>query len=131
MRLQKIKIFIAFVLLAFVYFETGCFFKDERRDLGYAAVHNDLGRIYRKQGRYEEAVLQFKEAIRINPKAPEAYNDLGIVYYAQGNLQGAIEEYKKAIEIDPDFYKAYNNLGIAYYKQGSIEEAISALKEAI
>jgi tetratricopeptide (TPR) repeat protein len=91
----------------------------------------NLGIVYGKSGRYQEAIEAFKEAIRINPDYAEAHNGLGAIYGQSGKLQEAIEAFKQAIRIKPGFAKPHANLGTAYGKLNRLQEAIQALKQAI
>ena len=44
---------------------------------GLARTHSNLGLALQKEGRLNEAVTQFKTAIKINPSDPEAYINIG------------------------------------------------------
>ena len=65
----------------------------------YAAM--DLGLIYHSQGKYDEAIASYKEAIRIRPDYTNAYYGLGMTYKSLGQYQDAIASYKEAIRIKP------------------------------
>jgi tetratricopeptide (TPR) repeat protein len=79
----------------------------------------------------DEAIMEFEEAIRLDPDHADAYLKLGTAYYTQGKLDEAIAEYKKAVELDPDSATARSNLGLAYYDQGRLDEAVAEYEEAI
>ena len=91
----------------------------------------NLGVYYSDTGRVDEAIEQFKVAIRINPHYVRAYNNLGIAYTKKGMLNEAIAVYRKALSIDPLHEKAHYNLGSVYLEQGRFDEAIHAFKNAI
>jgi len=55
-----------------------------------ATIHYDLGISYFKEGLYDQAIVEFKKAIEIDPNMAVAYMDLGRVY-------GRLKEYDKAI----------------------------------
>ena len=65
----------------------------------------------------DKAIIEFKEAVRLNPKYVEAYYDLGLVYKTRGKDEQAIESFKKAIEIKPDSTDAYMQIGDVLYKK--------------
>jgi tetratricopeptide (TPR) repeat protein len=96
-----------------------------------ALVHNKLGDAYSNKGRTDEAIEEFKEAIRLQPYFEMAHNNLGLAYRKQGRIDEAIEEFKLALKLKPDNPKAHNNLGVVYFKQSRIEEAIEEFKEAL
>jgi tetratricopeptide (TPR) repeat protein len=54
-------------------------------DNKYAAtldLHNNIGITYNDLGRYDGAIVEYKEAIRLNLKCAEAHNNLGNTYKA-------------------------------------------------
>jgi tetratricopeptide (TPR) repeat protein len=93
--------------------------------------HTNLGLVYYKQGRLEEAAKEYITAIRLNPDYAEAHNNLGLVYYLQGRVEEAIQQYMTALKLTHGFAKAHNNLGVAYYKQGRLGEAIQEYTTAL
>ena len=91
----------------------------------------DLGLALANRGRLDEAISQYREAIRIRSGYSEAHNDLGAALAAQGKLEDAVSEYREAIRLKADFVEAHNNLGNALTAQGKLEEADSHFREAI
>jgi len=94
-------------------------------------AHSDFGAIIAAQGRLDEAISHFREAIRLDESYKKAHYNLGRALAIQGKLDEAISHYRKAIRLDPDFSAAHNNLGIALAAQGKLDEAISQYREAI
>jgi len=93
--------------------------------------HNNLGKTYIMEGRLDEAIVELKRSLSINPYFIEARSNLGNVYLQKGFIEEAIYEYKKALKINPDYADAHTNLGNAYAKSGRLEEAISEFKKAL
>jgi Flp pilus assembly protein TadD len=93
--------------------------------------HNNLGLAYSKQGRTDEAIEEYKEALRLNPYYAGAHNNLGLAYVDKGLLDTAIGEYNMALKLNPEDELAYNNLGIALEKLERLAEAIEAYKKAL
>jgi Tfp pilus assembly protein PilF len=96
-----------------------------------ASEHVELGMAYVEEGQLEEAIIEFEEAIRLDPDHADAHLKLGTAYHKQGKLEEAIAAYKKVVELDPDSATAHSNLGLAYYDQGRLDEAIAAYKKAV
>ena len=76
--------------------------KAEKKD-GVMSIeeHFRLGFDAAGRGNLEEAVSEYKEVLRLDPKNSRAHLNLGIVYGRQGKLGEEISEYKKAIAYRP------------------------------
>jgi tetratricopeptide (TPR) repeat protein len=85
-----------------------------------AEEHNNLGVVYYTQGKLEEAVTEYQQALGINPNYADAHNSLGAAHSAQGKLAEAIAEYTEAIRINHNHADAHSVLGAAYAGQGSL-----------
>jgi Flp pilus assembly protein TadD len=59
--------------------------------------------VYLHRGRVAEATSQLQEAVRLDPKSPEAHNNLGLAHSVVGNDRDAIREFTRALELRPDF----------------------------
>ena len=46
-------------------------------------AYNSLGNYFYKGKRFDDAIAQFKEAVKINPKMAAGYNNLGMAYFAK------------------------------------------------
>src|SRR5579871_164037 len=61
----------------------------------------ELGNIYFKTGRWDDAEAAYSKAIEVFPTSHAAYAALGAVAAARGDLPKAIEKYKRAQSITP------------------------------
>jgi len=98
---------------------------------GNSIAHNNLGGIFRDQGRMEEAFAQFQMALAINPDFAEPHNNLGVVFARQGRNEEAVAQFQKALAVNPDYAEAHYNLGNAFLRQGDAAEAISCYHRAL
>lgn len=64
-----------------------------------AASHSGRGLAYSDLGQYDLALLDFDEAIRLDPKLAEAYSGRSVVYRAIGKSLEADEDTAKAEEL--------------------------------
>ena len=64
-------------------------FEEARNLSGYASAHVSLGELYRAQGRYEEARVEYEASIEARPGGSlhGAFNNLGFVHYRLGNRE--------------------------------------------
>jgi len=95
-----------------------------------AAAYNNIGYNLYYQGKLDDAIAAFRQAIQIQPDSIR-YNNLGIVLFNQGKLEEAIVAFKQAIQIDPKYPPAHYGLGYTFYNQGKIQEAIEAYRQTI
>jgi protein O-mannosyl-transferase len=98
---------------------------------GNNIAHNNLGVILADQGKLDEAIAHYSEALRIKPNYADAHNNLGVALDDQGKTDQAIAQYSEALRIRPDYANAHINLGIALASQGNLDEAISHFTEAL
>ena len=55
----------------------------------WPCVHTRLGVALKAQGKREEAIAEFREAIRLKPDYAEAHYNLGLALAAQGKPEAA------------------------------------------
>ena len=103
----------------------------ENQTPSFVIVYNNLGHALASEKRYEEAVMQYRQAIKINPHYSKAHNNLGHALSELKKYDEAIEHYQKAISIEANYAEAYNNLANALGKKGKIKESIAYYNEAI
>lgn len=68
----------------------------------YALAHAELGSIYAKQHRYEEAMREYRRAIELDSTKPWHHVFLGATASKIGEVELAEHEYRRALECDPD-----------------------------
>jgi tetratricopeptide (TPR) repeat protein len=87
--------------------------------------------IYLAQGKADEAVDRFKEAVELEPENADLRFALGTIYdrlleraIDEGHTDkaaeyrtGLIEAYESCLEIDPTYFKAAYNLGVLYFNE--------------
>jgi tetratricopeptide (TPR) repeat protein len=98
-----------------------------------AEAHTFLGWTYSFQRRYEEAIAECKEAIKVDPDFGNPYNDIGAYLIEKGNLDEAIPWFKKAMtakRYDSYCYPHYN-LGRVYERKGSWKEALLSYETSL
>ena len=94
-------------------------------------AHSNLGLLLKNQGRIEEAIAQYHQALQLDPNAWDALNDLGVALAARGRFDEAIMNYRKSLEIDPNRFAVQNNLGHALAAEGRFDEAMEYYRRAI
>ena len=83
-----------------------------------------------QSGRYDQALKDFNDALKLKPKDPTLITYRGVVYYAKGQNDLAMKEFNQALEIDPKFGKAYYQRGMIFENQQKYSQAVEELKKA-
>ena len=83
----------------------------------------DSGLELHDQGRWEEAIAEFHEAVRLDPQDPDPYLFRGISYLNVGEYDLALEDLNSAISFDPTDADAYYYRAIVYTHLGMDDEA--------
>ncbi|MFH1489078.1 MAG: tetratricopeptide repeat protein [Pseudomonadota bacterium] len=92
---------------------------------GHEAVrHFNLGLLYHKNHKLNEALEEYKTALAVDPLNVQAHNNIGMVYKDLRRLDEAVVHYQKALSINPTYEKAHHNLAVAYYLNGDLEKGI-------
>jgi tetratricopeptide (TPR) repeat protein len=112
---------------------------------GGGSSHNERGWGYFKKGfyeyaphnkhqeanqYYEMAIVEFKQAIKVNDVDLSAHRNLARVYHVQQKYALSAAEYKRVTELSPEDVDAYVNLAVAYSHLHRYDEAIEQLELA-
>ena len=100
-------------------------------------IHNRLGRIRLTQKKFGLAIVQFKEALKLNPNQPEILNTFAwtLLTYPDQTLRDsrkALELAQKACGLTQSKHPQYmNTLAVAYAKNSNLNEAIRISEKAV
>ena len=94
---------------------------DNYKEYGYALY---------KQNRYDDAIVQYKNANRDIIPDPVALRMLGQCASGKNDSGLAIYYYQQAVHFRPSYYQAWYDLGYLYNAQGKYDSAITSLKSA-
>jgi protein O-mannosyl-transferase len=103
---------------------------------------NNLAQFLFQSGRFDEAIVECKKALKIKPDFAAAHNNLGAALVENrrgdngaGGQTGAVDEaivhYQRAVQINPNFAQAHSNLGTALLLKGQVDEAIAHYQKAL
>ena len=71
-------------------------------DENCSECHNNLGTVYYKEGRFEEAEKEYHLAAKLNPKYVDPRISLAVLAEGKGEWQTAMDWYKEASKLTPD-----------------------------
>jgi tetratricopeptide (TPR) repeat protein len=81
-----------------------------------------------KAGQYDEARIEYLNALRLDPKDAIPYLRIGDIWYEQGDILQALRYLARARELAPDNEDVHSKLGAIYAALG---DSASARKEAL
>jgi len=75
-----------------------------------AETYLNSGNAFYNNADFDKALMEYDQAILLNPNSAEAFNNRGYVYYIKGENDRAIADFEAALKLDPDYTSAKNNL---------------------
>jgi eukaryotic-like serine/threonine-protein kinase len=95
-------------------------------------VHMVAGIALRGDGMYDEALVQFNRALKLNPaNAAILYNHRARVYHYQNQIELAGDELEKGLALEPRHPLLRTSSGYQQMRMGNLEEAIKILEGVI
>ena len=96
-----------------------------------ATARIELGMVYRRIGRYDDAMTELEKATQIDPTEATAYYQLASVHRRANDMDSAIEAAERSVSLKPGFEAAHYLLGVLYLETGGAERAVQALSRAL
>ncbi len=95
-----------------------------------ALTHVAAGQLAQSQGNYDEAMEQYRKALKIKKDCTEAVYGMGLVYTIQKDYPHAIETWNQYIKMTRSA-TAYSNLGFCHEVSGNFAAAEAAYQAGI
>jgi len=118
---------LVLLIILFIFLDNRNYSKPRQED---EAFHNSLGLIYQAEGRYDDAIREYKTGLSFG-KVTNLYSNLGNTYYLKNDYFKAIENYKQAIELDPTNAWNYMRLGQCYLDVKQWEDARESFERVL
>jgi len=94
-------------------------------------IHNNLGNVFKKLKKFDEAQNCYKQAIMLKQNYAEPYYNLGNLLKELGKFDEAEKNYNQAIKHRPNFAQAFINLANLLKELGRFDEAEKNYNQAI
>jgi tetratricopeptide (TPR) repeat protein len=98
---------------------------------GDVHLHDDIARLYREEGRLEEALAHFRESARLMPASVSRRVELGRALVESGQIDEAAAAFEQALTLSPDNVAARTDLGVVRALQNRLSEAVSEYDKAL
>jgi tetratricopeptide (TPR) repeat protein len=98
------------------------------------AAHNALGIAYRMLSRYDDAIEEFSEALKLNAELGDAYFRRGICWYYKDEYplaQADFEDAAATTEKERDRTRPLTWKGMTLVRQGLVRDAVNVYSEAL
>jgi tetratricopeptide (TPR) repeat protein len=83
------------------------------------------------QGKFDEAVQENRQVLRMNPDLYDAHNNLGFIFDRQGLEQDALKEFRLSLAINPDQAAIHSKVGRILASTHQLPEAIEEFTQAV
>jgi tetratricopeptide (TPR) repeat protein len=81
-------------------------------------------------GKYDQALQDFGQALKLKPNDPAIYDYLGVAKRGKNLNDQALQDFNKAIQLDPKFARAYRDRAMVYYDQTDYDKSLTDLLQA-
>jgi tetratricopeptide (TPR) repeat protein len=96
-----------------------------------AVAHAGLGAAYIKMDKIDDAVAEFKAAVRIKPESAQYRFNLAMAYEDRGDTEKALRELNEAKGLARDWDAPYFSTGLINLTQKKYDEAIRDFRECL
>lgn len=88
-----------------------------------AVMHHALATSYYHQGRFAEAVAEWRKAVEADPQDPAYRNNFGVACWRNGETRLALDWLEQV--------GSWFNAGLVYFHEGRFEDAAECLRKAV
>jgi tetratricopeptide (TPR) repeat protein len=94
-------------------------------DPGFCDAMDNVGRIFRVLGEFDEAILYYKRSLEVLPTNQVALMNQGVAYLSAGRHHDATDTYQQLTQLAPENPEGHYGLGLVYTELGQWESAVS------
>lgn len=92
----------------------------------FARAENALGK-----GELQQAEVDFKRVLALDPRAAAAYANLGVIHMRRKQWDAALTNLRQAEKLAPTVPGIRLNMGLTYYRQGDYRHAIPPFESVV
>jgi tetratricopeptide (TPR) repeat protein len=102
-----------------------------QKDLNAASQAERRGDTFFARKMYEDAIVEYRNAIAVDRYNASTLNRLGLVYHQSQKLPEAERYYREAVKQNPYYLEAMNNIGTLEYVRKRYERALDQYNRAL
>ena len=102
----------------------------QQHSVDRAELHIEMAWALRRMDRMQEAVINFRQAVRYQPDDAATINDLAATLAQSGQVTEAIQELNRSLRVEPSAVTHFN-LAALMQQEGRVEQAIQHYTEAL
>lgn len=96
-----------------------------------SSLWTNLGEIFFKRGRFQQAEHAYRMAKDLNPGDMRHWFNLGLAQHLLGDFDSALQSYTMADQTEPNHPKVWCNIGVLHFMQDRLQAAEMALRKAV
>ena len=89
------------------------------------------GNVHRDKDDLDKAIVDYSEAIRVDPKDARGWRNRGMMYLFKNDNKKGVADYDKAVLLDPADVNSWNNRGQGRMRTGDKQGAIADFRKAL
>jgi len=94
-------------------------------------AENNLGIVFLRQGKVDEAISLLQAAVDLRPDNSPAHENLAKALLQKGQAADALIHYQKLLELQPDNIEVHNIVGTVLLQQGRIREGVEEWQKVL
>ena len=94
-------------------------------------AENNLGIVFLRQGKVDEAISLLQAAVDLRPDNSPAHDNLAKALLQKGRIPEALVHYRQLIKLQPDNFEVHNIVGTVLVQQGRIREGVEEWQKVL
>jgi tetratricopeptide (TPR) repeat protein len=94
-------------------------------------THRRIGAVYANNNQLDQALIEYRRAIELDPTYHRNYQALGAYYVQRSDYRQAVKNYAKAVDLAPDQPTVHFALATAYLDLGQFRDAERELNSSL
>jgi len=100
-------------------------------DIQQAGNFFEVALTHEENGRVDEAIICYTEAIRLYPHFADAYYQRGQLFLGRGDYIMAVDDFDAVLELNPQNVAVYYERGVGRYLLGDYDHALADFERVL